>query len=153
MADYCVLDDVRGWLPNGQALDDKTKDQPSASTVSAWITDFSGLIDVHFAKAGVATPITNGDVLKLLKVRLAHELVYHVMTLRGGVEDSEKLALWTKWHAEFEALLKQIEAGDLGATAAASNAGSAWSYTQDSVHGVVSSDPSIDPKIDIGARY
>ncbi len=150
MADYCTLDEVRGWLPSKHKIDDKS-DPPRDDTVEDWITKFSGEIDSNFTLAGVAVPVTDDNLLKKLNIRLARELAYQVMAVRAAAKSEQVEPLYFGWHKEYEAMLTDIKDGELSPATAAANLG--FSYLQGSVAGVVSTDPSIDPKIDVDARY
>lgn len=147
--DYCALEDVKGWLPGDQKIDDQTGN-PIAATVSDWITKFSGEINVALAGAGAVVPATETNLKAKLNITLARELAYQVMTKRNATKSKDEEALYLGWHTQYEELLAAIEKGTV---LPATSGNLAWSYTQGSTYGVTSPDPSIDPKISVDTKY
>lgn len=151
MANYGTVDEVRVLLPPGQRINDQTG-YPTGPTSLTVLTRTSNEVNVAFASVGVSLPITDTDLLGDISQKVTREVVYQIVSMRGGIVDKDTVTRIDLWHKEFLAFLAEIKAGNYGSTATASG-GSAWSYTQPSQAGVVSEDPSIDPKIDMGARY
>ena len=135
MSAYCSIDNVRGWLPQGQSLDDQTNVAPTATTVTAWITDFSGILDSVF---GVTT---DADYLLARKTYLARELAYQVMAVRAASKDEKAPALFLGWHEEWKALFDDPEAG-AGTLGSPGGSAIASSYTMDADD---SPDSSVNP--------
>lgn len=138
MANYCTLDEVRGWMPGGAAIDDQASNPPTATTVSAWITKFTGEIDSAFASAGVTAPVTDANAVAMLNTKLAREIAYQVTAVRAAAQQKDVEPLYFGWHEEYLALLVQIQESAIGSL----DGGVVipWSYTMSST-GYAPDDP------------
>jgi hypothetical protein len=64
MADYCTSDDVIRELPEVK-IDVSTK--PSKSEVDQFCSDVTAEMDARLRAVGIAVPVTDADLLKVLK--------------------------------------------------------------------------------------
>ena len=129
---YATLAAVQKLMPGDMILGSGT--DPSASDAEAMIVDTTNQIDAAFGTAGTTLPITDSKVLGLLGIRAAREVAYQCMTVRGVYATDQQPPLWTKWHTEFEEMLKGIAKGDIVDTAIVGG-GVPWGYTMDSTPG------------------
>lgn len=112
MADYATLASVRAALPDDQTINDQTG-RPVSATVTEWIQDTTGQVNAALTGAGIDTTTLTADQTRVCKVRCTREVVWQVMTNRGGAESNpEKPGPgWRAWHKEFEDFLKAIVDG------------------------------------------
>lgn len=120
---YGTITDVRGWLPQWQAIDDQAMNPPSSTTVTGWLSDLTGMLDATFGAT------TDADYLLSRKVLLAREVAYQVMAVRAASKDEKAPALFLGWHDDWEALFDDPDAASAIIGSGGSDAGIASSYT------------------------
>lgn len=144
MADYCTTADVIQTMPSGASLTALTR--PDLVAAAGWIASASAQADVALTKGGTTLPITDAALLALLKIRVAREVAYQVMTARGGWGPGNAPPFWAKWHDEFEAMLEEM--GTVGSVSVVgSTTGVPWSYTMDAEPGSADAEKKL-PKIE-----
>lgn len=112
MADYCLIDVVRGWLPANVRLDDSTTDPPTAAHVTNEILPgITGQINTAISNGGVTVPVTDTNLVAFLEQLEAKEAVYQVMVIRSSPEKVP--GYLEEWHDTFNKYIEQFSAGDL----------------------------------------
>jgi hypothetical protein len=139
MADYCTPADVRARMIEGGLIDEQIKKGPKPETITNEIALVTNQVNVAFKSADITLPITDTDVLGLLKLKCSREVVYQVMTMRGAAIRDDVEPFYAGWHKEFTdpedrtGLLEQIE--DEGLAALIVDSGEPWCTGMDSTDG------------------
>lgn len=104
MADYCATADVIRELPNIQ-IDAATK--PSDTEVTQFCADITAEIDARMRAVGITIPITDADLLKVLKPIAINGAKAKVLRSKQLEEGDEERA--TTFEELYQSALERIE--------------------------------------------
>jgi len=142
MADYCTIDEVASWLPNGQTLDDQTDKKPLRATVVLWIPKITAAINAAMVDQGKAVPLTGDEAIAAGLIE-AREAAYQIMAVRNQkVDVTEGDATFLSWHQEYLTFIGATVEAAAAAASAVILAPS--SYTMEAPS---TTDLTINPKI------
>jgi len=108
---YCTLADVNTWIASDRAISDQAG-KPLGPTVTVWIADFSGKMNLSLKKGGVSPiPPVDPDQLSALKILLARKIVFEVMAQRSSasIANDKVKPYYSNWAKEFDDALAAIE--------------------------------------------
>lgn len=148
---YVTRADVRKHLPQGVKIEDFSS-APGQASLDTLITDVSSQVTVALTSGNAAVPVTDEDNLNAIRVKVAREIVWQLMAIRGTkVQHGEagESPLWSRWHSEFEKWLEKVAEGLY--TSADTDAGNPESYTMGAEEDEDNDD--IQPVFQRGKRY